>query len=232
MTTPLHTAVTAAFGAVAADYDQGRRRLIPSFGDFYGTVGEILPFVASDRPLVLDLGSGTGLLAETIRSRCPLARLVLMDGSEAMLDVARHRFDGDAEVRFHVGNYAEGLPPGPYDAVVSALSIHHLEDPDKRTLFRRILDALRPGGRFVDADLVMAPTEVLAQRHQSVWEARVRALGTTDTELLAAIERGKLDRLAPLSAQLAWLTEAGFVEVDCAYKNFQFAVFGGERPSD
>jgi tRNA (cmo5U34)-methyltransferase len=40
----------------------------------------------------------------------------------------------------------------------------------------------------------------------------------------------KYDRMAPLNTQLRWLEEAGFQDVDCWYKNFSFAVFGGHRP--
>ena len=47
------------------------------------------------------------------------------------------------------------LPAGPFDLVVSALAIHHLEGPDKADLFARIAGVLRPGGRFVLGDLVI-----------------------------------------------------------------------------
>jgi hypothetical protein len=36
------------------------------------------------------------------------------------------------------------FPDGPFDAVVSALAIHHLGDDDKRELFRRVKDCLEP----------------------------------------------------------------------------------------
>jgi len=37
--------------------------------------------------------------------------------------------------------------------------------------------------------------------------------------------------MAPLDIQLRWLEAAGFQDVDCWYKNFSFAVFGGHRPT-
>ncbi|MBE9182386.1 GNAT family N-acetyltransferase [Oculatella sp. LEGE 06141] len=39
----------------------------------------------------------------------------------------------------------------------------------------------------------------------------------------------KYDRLAPLDQQLQWLETVGFQHVDCWYKHFSFAVFGGQR---
>ncbi|HXH95745.1 MAG TPA: methyltransferase domain-containing protein, partial [Gaiellaceae bacterium] len=47
------------------------------------------------------------------------------------------------------------LPEGPFDLVVSALAVHHLDAAGKRDLFRRVARALRPGGRFVLADVVV-----------------------------------------------------------------------------
>jgi tRNA (cmo5U34)-methyltransferase len=37
------------------------------------------------------------------------------------------------------------------------------------------------------------------------------------------------DRMAPLEDQLGWLEATGFVDIDCWYKNFSFAVFGGRK---
>jgi hypothetical protein len=42
-----------------------------------------------------------------------------------------------------------------------------------------------------------------------------------------AVEIIPFDRRATLEAQLGWLEAAGFQDVDCCYKNFSFAVFGG-----
>jgi len=35
------------------------------------------------------------------------------------------------------------------------------------------------------------------------------------------------DRCATLSDQLGWLDEAGFEDVECFFRSFRFAVFGG-----
>ena len=37
-------------------------------------------------------------------------------------------------------------------------------------------------------------------------------------------------RPAPVDAQCRWLAEAGLVDVDCFFKAWRFAVFGGTRP--
>ncbi len=226
------TRVRRAFDAAAPSYDGLRRQLIPCFDDFYGAAVDMLGFPDGAAPRILDLGAGTGLLAERLLARWPRARLVLVDLSPDMLERARERFAGTVDrVEIRAADYLRDPLGGPYDAVVSALSIHHLPDAGKRALFRRAWAALRPGGRFVDADNVLAPTPALAARDRALWIARIRASGIAKGDLAAALRRTRLDVLAPLDAQLSWLRRTGFVDVDCGYKWLHFAVFGGRRPA-
>jgi tRNA (cmo5U34)-methyltransferase len=114
--------------------------------------------------------------------------------------------------------------------IVSALSIHHLDDSGKAALFRRIHDALKPGGKFVNAEEVLAPTEALDALYWDEWERQARAAGAPEEEFAGVEARAKYDRPAKLDDQLAWLREAGFADVDCYYKYLMFAVYGGRRP--
>lgn len=224
--------VKQAFDAAARDYDRLRHKLIPCFDPFYDMAVELLPF-APEQPLrVLDVGAGTGLLAERVARRFQRAELTLLDVSPEMLAHARARFAGEpaGRVRFEVGDYARAPLGGPFDAVVSALSIHHLPDPEKRALYARVLAALAPGGIFVNADNVCADDPEVQRRDRRAWIAAIEASGIERRELDAALDRTRVDILAPLGLQLTWLRELGFREVDCAYKWRHFVVFSGRRP--
>ena len=224
--------VAAAFDAVAGTYDAARRRLVPCFADFYGTALQLVAeWGPPARTRVLDLGAGTGLLAAMVRAAHPDCALTLVDLSAPMLDEARRRFAGAVDVRFEVGDYARALPSGPFDLAVSALSIHHLADPAKQRLFTAVMSALAPGGLFVNADQVLAPTPALEVRAHARWRAQAAALGSDEAELAAAEARMAHDRCATLEAQLRWLRDAGFAEVDCAFKAWRFAVYAGRRPT-
>ena len=225
-------AITDAFDRAAPSYDALRRLLIPCFDDFYEAALVLLGDAAGKAPRVLDLGAGTGLLAARVLERFPEARLTLVDLSEGMLAQARSRFEGapPGQVSMVAADYTAGDLGGPYDAVVSALSIHHLEDPAKRALFRHILAALRPGGVFVNADQAAGPTLARDALYRALWLQAVRAAGVSEADLAAARERMTHDRLSPLAAQLGWLEEAGFAEVDCGFKQWSFVVYAGVRP--
>jgi tRNA (cmo5U34)-methyltransferase len=227
------SAIEDVFGLTAKEYDRARRQLVPCFDDFYRTVVELIPFEHDQAIEVLDLGAGTGLLSGFIATSFPMARLMLLDIAPQMLERARERFAGHHDrVSFMIGDL-NALPiEGNYHAIVSALAIHHLEDDGKRQLFKAIHKALRPGGVFVNAEQIAGATAAIERRYRANWLKRVRELGVSERDLTAGLERMKFDRSAPLEVQVAWLREAGFGEVDCAYKDGMFAVIGASKNQD
>lgn len=224
--------IQQAFNAAAADYDKLRRTLIPCFDDFYGTAVEV---IAGDRtaPLkVLDLGAGTGLYSGMVQAVFPFCEFTLLDLASEMLEIAKSRFSRMGKSpRILIGDYVSADLGGPYDVVISGLSIHHLSDPDKEHLIERIYKALIPGGMFVNADQVLGLTPDLEKLYRQNWLDKVCALGISDSDLKAAKKRMEYDRMTTLDIQLSWLEAVGFQNVDCWYKNFSFAVFGGHRPT-
>lgn len=226
---PDNSGVKSVFDRAAKTYDSVRRLMIPCFDDFYGTVARMIPFNDDDAFDVLDLGAGTGLLSAVLREHFPKARYSLIDISDEMLARARDRFAGIENVRIAVSDYSVEPLPGRFDAIVSALSIHHLDDPGKAALFRRIYDALKPGGIFVNAEEVLAPTTALDQIYWDEWERQARATGAPEEEFAGVEDRAQYDKPAKLDDQLRWLSKAGFADVDCYYKYLMFAVYGGRR---
>lgn len=223
-------AAAAAFSAHAAQYTALRRRLVPDFDGFYGTAVDALALApAGGAPeRVLDLGAGTGLLSAQVLAAHPDAQLALLDASDEMLAEARERL-GDAVAAVHVRDLASPLPAGPYDAVVSALAIHHLSDADKRALMARAHDVLVPGGVFVNAEQVSAPTRALTDVYTARWVQDCRALGATEAEIDGARARMRHDRCADVESQLTWLRDAGFDSADCLYKRWRFAVLAAYK---
>lgn len=165
---------------------------------------------------ILDLGTGDGRLVSLLRSAHPQAEAVGIDSSEPMLARARERFAGDAGTEFRLHDLREPLPRlDSFDAVVSGLAIHHLEDERKRALFAEIRSLLAPGGVFANLDLVTAPTPELHERFR-------REIGRPEDD--------PADRLADLADQLDWLRAAGFADADCHFKWLQLTLMAGTAP--
>ena len=153
---------------------------------------------------ILDLATGTGVTAQHVALRHPHANLVGIDESAAMLDFARRALP-DADLR--VARLQDELPGGPFDLVVSALGIHHLDAPGKADLFVRVARALSPGGRFVFGDVIVPEHPV---------------------DVVTPID-GVYDQPSTIDEQLAWLVEAGFV-AHVAWVERDLAVLVGDLP--
>lgn len=218
------------FDAHAAGYEVLRRQLVPPFDAFYATAVAALELAAAPLARVLDLGAGTGVLARGIRATHPDCDLTLLDGSAEMLRRARQALAAPAS--FVVGDLREALPAGDWDAVTSALAIHHLDDAAKRSLFGRVHEALEPGGVFVNAEQVRGATPWLEHAYKDWHARRAHDLGAGEADWAAACERMHADHLASVEDQLAWLEAAGFGEVDCLFKDHCFAVlFARKTPT-
>jgi tRNA (cmo5U34)-methyltransferase len=223
----LHPAASA-FDAHAQEYDALRKRLVPTFDALYGTAVEALDLLSEPPRRVLDLGAGTGMMSRFVRAAHPSCELVLLDSAPRMLEEARAAVQAPAT--FAAGDLRDALPNGPFDATVSALAIHHLSDEQKMSLFERVHGVLHEGGVFVNAEHVAAPSPELEGHYQSWHEHTSRELGATNGEWAAAQGRMSHDQKVDVPTQLGWLEDAGFIDVDCLFKRYGFAVLLGRRP--
>jgi SAM-dependent methyltransferase len=194
----------------------------------------------------LDLGCGDGLLGRALLGGHPDATGVFLDFSEPMLAAARERL-GSAASRHHwlLQDYGdrkwiEGAGRlGPFDVIVSGYSIHHQEDSRKREIYAEILGLLRAGGLFLNLEHVASAStwgeglfdehfiDALAAHHAARGDPRTR-------DRLAATYYHRPDkaanRLAPVETQCDWLRALGYERVDCFFKVFELALFGGLKP--
>lgn len=232
--------VGTLFDEAADGYDGLRRRLVPGLDGLFRAVIGCVPFGTEEPIRVLDLGAGTGLLSAVVAERYPRSRVTLVDLSVEMLRVARRRFVSEpGRFEFRVMDFArKALPRGTrgdargYDLVVSALAIHHLTDGDKRETFEKIRDALVVDGRFVNMDQVLGETPEEEAGLKAWWLRRVREAGATEDDLAGASKRMRADKNATLAAQLRWLREAGFEDVEARHRDHRFAVYAGRKGTE
>ncbi len=220
--------VKETFDRSAQVYDRARRQLIPCFDQFYGSAIAALP---AHRGLhVVDLGAGTGLFSMLLAAELPNARFTLIDIAPQMLDLAREHFVAEPHrFSFKVGDVRDVELPHDLDCVVSALAIHHLEGEQKAKLFHSVFAALPPGGVFINADQVAGLDTTADTKNRDEWLKEVRSLGTSQNDLLVALERMNEDRPSTIDQQLTWLSEAGFEEVECTFEHTIFAVMVGRK---
>ncbi|MBE7190957.1 MAG: class I SAM-dependent methyltransferase [Gordonia polyisoprenivorans] len=103
---------------------------------------------------VLEIGCGSGAMAEQILRRHPGVRYVAIDVDSAMVARARQRLNGvDDRVQVAVADaLALPYPESSFDTVVSFLMLHHTVEWEQ--VVAECIRVLRPGGRLVGYDLV------------------------------------------------------------------------------
>jgi tRNA (cmo5U34)-methyltransferase len=173
------------------------RAEVPAYDELQDRVAAATARIKTAR--ILDLGAGTGETARRVLAVHPAAVLVAVDESSRMLE----RIE-DERVEPRVARLQDTLPHESFDLVVSALAVHHLDAAEKRALFSRIRAALRPGGRFVLGDVVLA-------------EVRV-----------APLSEG-YDKPDRVDDQLTWLAETGF-DAHLEWTRDDLALIVADRP--
>ena len=186
-----------------ATYLDLMRAEVPAYERLQGAAAAATEGVAASS--VLDLGTGTGETLAAVLGRHPGCAAVGIDKSAGMLEAARVRLAG-LPVELAVADLADPLPPGPFDLVVSALAVHHLDGPAKADLFDRVATALRPGGRFVLADVVVPEDPA---------------------DAVTPLSEGH-DQPSTLAEQLAWLAAAG-LDARLVWAERDLAVVRAER---
>lgn len=222
----------------------GVRAALPNAADQLDVMLRVLDF--SGRPIhrVLDLGSGSGVLAASILQRFPDAELLLADFSEPMLNAARPRFPSPPH-QLRVVDFANAdwvarvRDRAPFDAIVSGFAIHHQPDESKRRIYEEIFALLNPGAPFVHIEHVASASPWINHQFDELLVDRMFAydqmIGGGRTREQVAIDYvyrpdKAANILAPLETQLEWLRQIGFQDVDCLFKIYELTLFIGRKP--
>lgn len=228
----------------AQSYDRLADVVIPRRREMLAAMVTVLPF-AEDSPLrVLDLGSGSGAVAETVLQRYPQATIVCLDKSAEMLDlgVSKHA-QRAGRIQFLQRDLEDpawsSALAGPWHAVLSCMAVHLLPDDAKQALYRQAHEMLAPGGWFVSADRLRAASPYLDGVYHELWLKHIvqqtqDVLGKEVTIATVRERQRSLDaaaglRCATLEQNLSWLQQVGFAGVECYWKDWQRAVFGGSK---
>lgn len=205
------------FDENAEHYDKIRKLLIPCFDELYN-ITKNLANSKKKAPKILDLGAGTGLLAKFLFERYPESEYCLIDISEEMLKMAKNRFKGYENFKYVVADYSKYDFKSSFDIIVSSLSLHHLEDEDKKEMYEKIYNMLNTDGIFLNADLVIGSTPKIDANYQRNWMEKISESNLSEAQKKAVMERMKLDKPATLENNMKWLKNCGFEDVDIYYR--------------
>ncbi|MGV9613809.1 class I SAM-dependent methyltransferase [Nocardia xishanensis] len=232
-------------------WDRQQELYLPEREERFRVMMDVVAAAVGPTPHVLDLACGTGTISRRLLERMPRARSVAVDMDPTMLAIARGSFQGDSRITFVTADlsdpgWMESLPIEPFDAVLTATSLHWMKSEPVMRLYADLAKLVRPGGVFLNSDhmpdpetpILNAIDEVIQKAHQE----RARVTGALDWEQWwatvagdpgfaeeHAASRAIFDRHGggdehPIGWHCLRLKEAGFLETGVAWRSINDAM--------
>jgi ubiquinone/menaquinone biosynthesis methyltransferase len=201
------------FTGIGATYE--RAGAILSFGQDARWRAKLISLVAADpEDVVLDVATGTGLVARSLRERYGCA-VVGLDRSADMLSAAAAR-DGHIPL---VRARAESLPfaDESFDHLTFTYLMRYVDDP--AATMRALARVVRPGGRIVALDFGVPPNPILRTMWRIYTSIGLPLIGRVISRKWAGVGaflRGSIERFDAAHSQHAlerYWCEAGLVDV-------------------
>lgn len=224
--------VASHLAVAPEDYDKRIRALIPLYDELIPGVARALGHSTGRIQRIVDLGVGTGALAQACLKSVPGARVWGIDADAAMLQVARRRLGRRmARVTLVEGSFLDVSLPA-CDAIVASYALHHIRTlRQKQAFYRRCYAALRPGGVLVNGDCAPASTPQGFAQDLEVWFTHLaRTFGGRAGAKRVYESWADEDVYVPLATELKLLQRAGF-DTDLPWRRSPFAVIVGIKRS-
>jgi len=205
---------------------------MPGYTELHRALVRGIPFLPTRSFRVLELGVGTGALTSALLATFPHAQVVGIDVSPRMISAATRRLRAHRDRVELIARSLEEPWEERYDVVVSALAIHHLQDREKWTLFRRVYRSLSPGGYFGDGDDHLPEDPLFDSRYAQIASAEFSTApprGPYRSPQVAWHEHERFDHPCTLEAEVAALRRARFPHVGVPWRYYGQAVVWAYR---
>ena len=216
------------FRKQVGDYVGLMSRLIPEYEKGQRFLCELIPFDKKQAINVLDLGSGPGGLSELALEMYPEAKVHAFDLTEEMLLVCQERLNKyESRVTFQQGDYKKDSFGSGYDVILAGLTLHHLTDEERKSIFQVIHDALKDEGIFIAQEIIVDEDPYVTEWHYSLWRNFMKSNGEDDEFWYQ--KHNEKDHPVSVENQLEWLKNAGFSHTACHWRYWNFAIISGRK---
>jgi ubiquinone/menaquinone biosynthesis C-methylase UbiE len=133
-----------AYNRLAGKYDVQIRKNLRNYDFILDNVASLL----ASKKNILDFGAGTGELAVLILKKNKKARLLCIDESEKMLEIAARKIAGSSRVKFLKANHV--ATKQKFDAIVSTFTLYLL---DRKKILKEFARHMKKGSLLVLTDI-------------------------------------------------------------------------------
>jgi len=216
---------------------------MPGRPDILSLIARIATEFAKGIPTILDIGCGCGDVTGEVLKLSPDANITMVDYSDEMLRIATADYGSKHNIRIVKYDLNYGIPDeldsGSYDAVVSCVTLHHINYDKRVPLYEQIWHVIKDGGWFINGDQFKAESLQLSWWEFDNWmeymvEQDRKQLGEENTfeevkKRQLEIHEEYQDRPGTVWEMQNDLHRAGFKYVDCLNKTQVFAVIAAQK---
>ncbi len=227
--------------AYSRDYLEKADYIIPFRRTLYSILASFFEnfIVDGKKKIILDLGTGDGILSKILFDKNKNVEFIVTDGSKDMLEKSKKNLIGIPVKKFIKITFEEIIEgkfnPEPFDFIMSSFAIHHLYLDEKKHIFNKIYNLLKTGGYFINIDTAINQENKITAWYYKIWKEWIMKL-KDDLKLKPSYEEvpdtapvSPENHYDPLNVQLEFLREIGFNEVDCHFKFGIFTIYGGKK---
>lgn len=201
-------------------YDQLMPRICP---DYLSNLERAAALIPNKTHTIIELGSGTGNLTLRILHAHDNITITGIENQEQLITLARKK-DYTGRATFHNADLKH-VPIKGYAGVVSALTLHHLEQEEKYALYHKILTA---STYFINYDRILLP-EKEEKAIRAFYLDFIRQNGFPEEVVARARDDMEThDKPLPLDVELAPFRNAGW-SVSIAHMHNGFVIYKTTR---
>ena len=197
------------------DYEDRMLNHVEGCREGYKKIAEFIP---DDCKNLLDLGCGTGLELKHIFEKFPKLHVTGIDYTQAMLDKLCKNYP-QKNIELVCGDYFKvDFGKEKYDCAISFQTLHHFSHDSKIALYKKIRNALKDGGCYIECDYVAK--DLAEEKFLFAKSKRIRDEENISSEVLM-----HWDTPCCAETQLRLFAEAGFSMQEKLWQIGQTAIF-------
>lgn len=170
------------------DYDEKIKQTLPYYDEFYVQITDIVQTYGYSNIDWLDVGCGTGKMAETAFSKLSIENFTFCDCSQEMIDISKKRFS-NLKTDFIVADIRKIDFSNKFDVVTAVQVNHYFKKTDRAMVIKNCYNALKSNGMFITFENFAPNSEITKRLYLQRWKTYQQGRGKTAKESDSHIKR-------------------------------------------
>lgn len=170
------------------EYDKKIKLTLPYYEDFYKQIIDLIKIYNTSPLTWLDVGCGTGKMAELALSQANIKKFIFCDSSSEMLNIVKERFNLP-NTEFLLSTIQELNYQDTFNIITSIQVNHYLKKEERITTLQNYYNALKPNGIYITFENFAPSTKAITNLYLERWKSYQIAQGKSPLEAQNHITR-------------------------------------------